>query len=81
MIQPTDEEIRSSLEEHAVEIDGQWAFRSHPMNVYSEKQALTLTKVNLMLGTIPNGSLSTEMLESIVDRIARVERYIISGQW
>jgi hydroxypyruvate isomerase len=73
MTNPTDQDIRAALEEHAIEIDGEWAFRSHLMNVYSEAEALALTKVNLMLGTAPNGSLTAEMLVAFVDRIAAVE--------
>lgn len=71
---PTEQEIRAALSEHATEVSpGRWAFHTHPMNVYSEAQVLTLTKVNLMLGTTPNGSLGTDMIEVIVDRIAALE--------
>lgn len=79
MPEPTPAEIRAALTAHAYEeTDGQWAFRTHPMNIYSETDALRLAKVNLMLGTRPNGSLGTTMLEAIVDRIAAVERELIA---
>jgi hypothetical protein len=74
MTTPTEQEIRAALEEHAVRKDwGDWAFHAHPLNYYNEAQALRLAKVNLMLGTTPNGSLTTEMIERIVDRIAALE--------
>jgi hypothetical protein len=75
MTWPSDDEIRSALEEHAIEVKpGRWAFHAHPMNVYGLDEALTLTKVNLMLGNKPNGSLSARMLEIIVERIAHLEQ-------
>ncbi len=74
MTWPGDDEIRAALEQHAHRLDdGTWYFDRHPMNIYSEAQVLTLTKINLMLGTQPNGSLGTDMLEAIVDRIAHLE--------
>lgn len=74
---PTDEEVRAALAQHAAPVPGRagwWAFTSHLMNEYREADALRLTKVNLMLGTMPNGSITSEMLGAIVERIARIEQ-------
>lgn len=74
MMTPSDDDVRAALEAHAVSTEpDQWWFRTHPMNVYTEAEALTLTRINLMLGTTPNGSLSAEMLLRIVERIADLE--------
>jgi hypothetical protein len=74
MITPTGSEVRSALEEHAIQVDpDQWVFRTHLSNFYTEAEALELTRINLMLGTTPNGSITAGMLGAIVDRIAAVE--------
>lgn len=77
MTWPTDEEVRAALAQHAQPLPargGWWAFKSHLMNEYREAEAPRLTKVNLMLGTTPNGSITSEMLEAIVERIAHLEQ-------
>lgn len=74
MTYPTEQEIQVAFDEHVIPMNGEWAFRAHPMNVYSEAQIRDLIKVNLMLGTTPNGSLGTGMLLRIVERIAALER-------
>lgn len=70
-ILPTDQEIRAALEAHAIQVGvDQWVFRTHLSNFYTEAEALKLTRVNLMLGTTPNGSITASMLERVVDLIA-----------
>lgn len=77
MIEPTEADIRRAMAEYAEErTPGWWSYHAHPMNAYTEQQTRDLAKINLMLGTAPNGSLTTAMLERIVDRIAAIEQQL-----
>lgn len=66
MITPTDAEVREAFEEYA-------AIESRSQFFYAEAEALKLAKVNLMLGTTPNGSITPDMLLAIVERLAGAE--------